>query len=156
VNKIIIIFVCACAGCLVGLFFYKRYKARNLYFADIVELIQTLIVDVRYRQDGLITVLREYQASIKSDFANTIECFLQGNIDSYKLSLLKKAEIQKVIKFFNSLGKIDSGTQLLILNGQLEKFTKCSNNAKGLFAKYGSTFIKLGFLLGMGFGIIIM
>lgn len=155
-SGIIVIFVCGCAGCLIGVFFYKKYKERSAYFTDVVGLIETLVVDVRYRQDGLLMVLNNYKVGLKSDFSSTIESFLNGNIGEQKISVLNKIERKRVEKFFASLGRIDSDTQLLLLQGEKEEFTKLSTLAKEKFVKYGSMFIKLGFLLGIGIGILLI
>ncbi|MCL2599201.1 MAG: stage III sporulation protein AB, partial [Firmicutes bacterium] len=143
-------------GCLVGVYFYKRYKARCQFFVDIVGLIDALMIDVRYKQEGLPSILRDYQTAIKSELLKTISDYLAGRLENTKHTILTKQEMHKVKQFFLSLGRLDSDTQLLVLEGYKQEFVVLCSVAKEKFSKYGGTAIKLGFLLGMGVGILFL
>ncbi|MDR3022318.1 MAG: stage III sporulation protein AB [Clostridiales bacterium] len=156
-NFLFIIFLTAISGTMIGLFFYKRQKARLDYFYDLCGLINVLILDVRFRQDRLHAVMTEYLSDCKSELKNHIELFL-SNVGKGELNfspnVLKKSELFRVNRFFLSLGRTDSGTQLLELDGYKMEFSQDLSKVKQRHDSYGTLFIKLGFALGLGVGIL--
>jgi hypothetical protein len=151
----VIFLTCVC-GAMIGLYFYKRQKARLDYFVDLVGLINNIIVDVRYRQDKLRVVMTEYLQSCKSTLSYNIQQYLAQQDQVLQLSsqTLKKSELMRVQRFFVSLGSSDAGTQLMELDGYKAEFEQDLAKSKAHSDKYGTLYVKLGVALGIGVGIL--
>jgi len=173
-NFLYIIFLAAIGGTMIGLFFYKKQKARLDYFYDLVGLINSIISDVRFKQDKLVSVMTTYKNNIKSQLRSHIDEYIYSqqslstaNISSsqssttyssqssIKLSLqcLKKTELERVQRFFWSLGRTDADTQILELDGYKNEFEQDRIKTKAHSDRYGTLYLKLGFALGVGVGI---
>ncbi|MCL1944557.1 MAG: stage III sporulation protein AB [Firmicutes bacterium] len=154
-NFVFIIFLTAICGSMIGLYFYNRQKARLDYYYELMGLVNSIISDVRFKQDKLNIVFSNYLPTCKSALTNHITQYLEQQNTNLILSkhVLKKTELPRIERFFSSLGHTDSGTQLLELEGYKQEFEQDLKRVKAHHDKYGTTSIKLGFALGIGLGI---
>jgi hypothetical protein len=155
-NALIIVFLGAAGGAMIGLYYYNRQRARLHYFYDLVSLIDRLISDVRFRQDKLTVVMSEYAATCNSSIMTHLSEYTQcaGGQLTLSRGVLTGPEHARIHKFFASLGYTDSGTQLLELDGHRVEFAGYLDAVKNKHNKYGTVYVKLGLALGIGVGIL--
>ena len=141
---------------MIGLFFFKKQKSRLNYFYDLVGLINSIYSDVRFRQDKLSTVMKNYLETCTSQLSLHISEYLSSPKGELQLSrqCLKVTELKRVERFFASLGRTDTNTQILELDGYKAEFDEDLKKAKAHNDKYGSLYLKLGLAVGLGLGIV--
>ncbi len=158
--KIFVIFICAAIGTAGGYSVMRAFKRNAAYLENVRAMIGALKRNISYRRDSVASVLGEYAAESPQ---------LKKNIDEYiayvgekdgKLTLsrgfLSAQAYKRVCELFSSLGKSDGGTQI----GELEMFEKSFDELCSLasekYTKYGPLAVKLGFLFGLGVGVLFL
>ena len=156
---ILVTFAFAVLGAVVGNQIHKKYKARRLYFQQLLSLINLLISDFSFRQSKLKSVIIDFEKTAGVEMKIHCNEFINSiNGDKLSLSklLLTSEEHLTVEKFFTALGTLDLDTQLGQLNAYKDKFNEYYQTSKAGEEKYGKPSVKLGFLLGLGCGILIL
>lgn len=159
-NKLLMLIVCTALGTTIGILIMRSFKRSSLYMDSVCAMISELKRNVAYKRDSVIKVLTLF---------NTESNQLKKNIDEYanyvssknsKLQLsrgyLTVDEHKKVCGLFESLGVSDSHTQEEMLNNFSEVFGRYKVLTREKEEKFGMLAVKLGFLFGLGVGILFL
>lgn len=159
-NKLFIIAVCAAVGSLSGFIVLKAYKRKLDYLVGVCDMIGELKRNISYRKDSASSVLGAF---------STESLQLKKNIDEYiafaaakdgKLEIsrgfLSSSDHAKVKELFGSLGVSDGKSQMDRLDEFSNVFSGLRDNAAVKSDKYGALSVKLGFLLGLGVGVLFL
>ena len=159
ITKLLLVCVASAAGAMTGLFFSKRLKARANYYKALVAFLNHIIAEVKFRRNPIKTVIREFMAFGETPLSKNLSEYLaEADPKNLKLSRgsLKQAELAEVKKLLSGLGASDADTQNFELEAEKAKFTPISETAAQHSAKYAASYVKVGFLLGLALGILIL
>ena len=156
--KILIVFVCTAVGTLVGFLIMLKYKRNCAYLEGVCAVIGELKRNIAYRRDAASQVLSGMNiqsAQLKKNVGEYIE-YAKGGSDKPTISrgFLGEEVYSRVLELFGSLGRADSATQIKELDMFADSFDKLSSEAKQKSDKLGTVAVKLGFLFGLGVGIL--
>ena len=146
-------------GALIGLLFSKRLKQKANYYSSLVDFINHLLAQIKFRKDPIKKVMQDFldlaETPLSKNLAEYIAAPAPENL-SLSRGILKRAELIEIKQFLLSLGTLDSTTQIFELEAYKEKF----NSQKEKYAQkqktFSSMYVKLGFLAGLAVGIIII
>lgn len=157
-TKILIVFICAAIGAATGFAVMKSYKRNLVFMESMCGLIDELKRNIAYRRDPAAVVMSKYAANSAQ---------LKKNIDEYvkyvgtkdgalELSkgFLSDKTYDSVRRFFSSLGAADETAQLRELEMFGSAFAEYRAAAAEKSDKYGVVAVKLGFLFGLGVGVL--
>lgn len=157
-NELFIIVLAAFGGFMIGLALTKRGKERELYYKDVVKFCSHLINNISFKSDKLSSVLDS--AEVKSGALNKnlaeYKAYIAGSEFNMSENCLTKFEALSVRDFFLELGRYDGDTQLTELKRRKGEFEQKFSELKINNDKYGNMYIKLGLLLGMLVGILLI
>lgn len=156
--KLTLMFMSAVVGTFIGLMLTKRLTRRRKYFEELILLVNTLIGDFRFKQNSVSSILKSFSAdAIKSTVAE-FTAFADGAERELKLSRqdLTKREYNVVYEIFSALGTYDLDTQVFMLDSYKTKLNEFYEAAKDTESRYGKVYVKLGFLFGLGLGLILL
>ncbi len=159
-QKILVICICAAIGTVTGYTVMRAYK-RNLKFMEsICAMIAELKRNISYRRDSAASILGGF---------TTDSAQLKKNIDEYlqyaaakdgaltvSRGFLSAEAYGKVREFFGSLGGMDNAAQLGELDMYASAFAELRTKAAAKSEKYGALAVKLGFLFGLGVGVLFL
>lgn len=156
--KITMVFICAAIGTIGGYFVMRGYRRNYDYLMEMCKVIERLKLNISYRRDTVVDVL--CAIGVKN-------VLLKRNIQEYAAFVASKTDkpiisrgflcdeiYADVCDVFYSIGQSDGSTQKEQLVGFLCKFTALRTDAEHKCAKYGAVAVKLGFLLGLGIGVL--
>jgi len=149
----------SCAGAMGGLYFSKRVKARAAYYEALVGFINQIISEIKFRKNPIKIIAEEYMKMKVSALNTHLTEYVQSpNPTSLQLSrgVLKPNELERVRLFLESLGTLDSETQILELEAHKEKFSLEAKKTLEHQQKFSGMYVKLGFFAGLALGIIIL
>ena len=158
-TKLLMVALSMVAGTMGGLILSKRLSRRAEYFDALLNLNNLIISEVKFRKSTTKAILSEFVKTSNSPLNSTLnEYILCGDISKLTISkgVLTKAEAAEIKKFLLSLGTADSVTQIFELENYKVKFIQMKEAAFEKRKKYGGMYVKLGFLLGIAIGIIII
>ena len=160
VIKILVVCLCAAIGTGCGYAIMLRYKREKNYIDGVVKMIDAIKHNISYRRDKLKEILVGFlpeSAALKKNIDEYVE-FLNGSADKPNLTKgsTPAAAYDRVCELFDSLGASDERTQIDRLNGFSDSFIKLKKDADERFNKYGGAAVKLGFLFGLGVGVLIL
>ncbi|MEG1964052.1 MAG: hypothetical protein RR123_04160, partial [Clostridia bacterium] len=127
--------LCCCSS-YIGFAINWHYKKRNIFFSEMLNFIDFVTDNISFLKSPLQNIITTFIQNKKNDFAKLLWEYLnilqsgqnvnlQNLSNLLNLNLLKNDEKELVINFFNSLGKLDSETQLFNLKNyktQIKKF----------------------------------
>lgn len=156
--KLLMVFLCAAIGTAFGFAVLKSYKRSFAYFDGLCALIAELKRNVAYRRDPAVDVMSKQTPT---------STLLKKNIDEYlsyvgskdgEMTLSKGFLPEKIYDgvcgFFSSLGAADEAAQMRDLDMYDSMFSECRKSASEKSDKYGVAAVKLGFLFGLGVGVL--
>lgn len=157
-TKILIIFICAAVGTAAGYLVMKSYRRNFAYLDGVCKLIGELKRNISYRRDVASSVLGALDiesAQLKKNVEEYI-AFAGGKDEKPNISrgFLPLEVYTRVCDLFCSLGKSDGSSQLDELNMFGDAFKSMRDGAEQKCKKYGTIAVKLGFLLGLGVGVL--
>ncbi len=159
ITKFLIVALCMVAGTMTGVMFSKKLVKRAEYFEKMLNLVNAIISEVKFRKSATKTILSEFcksDGSLLSEHLRTyIEC---EDFSSFALSknFLNEEEKREIERLFLSLGTSDSQTQIFELENYKLKISDMLKAADEKKKKFGGLYIKLGFFAGLALGIIIL
>ncbi len=158
--KILILFLCTAVGTATGFFVMKAYRRNLLYMDSVCAMISELKRNISYRRDSAAAILGNFEpksAQLKKNIDEYLT-YVESKDGSLEISrgFLSADSHRKVNEFFKSLGKSDGSSQI----GELEMYSQTFGDLKNAAAekseKYGTLAVKLGFLFGVGVGILFL
>ena len=159
-TKLFLLFLCVAVGTLCGYIVMMSYKKNLSYLDGVCGMIGALKQNLIYKKDSVPLVLGSLPVSssqLKKNIEEYID-FTAGKSDKRIVSrgFLSKLTFNEVSELFFALGGSDEGTQTAQLDGFTVKFDNMRTEAERKYKKYGSVAVKLGFLLGLGVGILVL
>ncbi len=156
--KIILIFACTAVGTAVGYIVMLTYKKNYAYLSGMCVIVDELMRNISYRCDSAASVIKGVDVNSAQLGKNVREYldYAVGKLDAPQISkgFLSQPIYDKVREFFCSLGKSDGGTQISQLKMYAAEFGRLKSEAENKYTKYGSIAVKLGFLFGLGVGVL--
>lgn len=150
--KLLIAFLCAVSGAMIGVCLYKRSKSECDYLSQLVGLCDKLYQDIDFRNEPVPVLLNEFKCTCSKRLSDRIDMYLSG---SYNAKGKLSAKALTVDSFFGELGKTDREGQVSMIKGYRQKFNNYYAEAEKKHKTYSSLYIKLGFLAGLAVGILI-
>lgn len=156
--KLFLLFSLTALGTVTGLFFSKKLTRRRRYFEELILLINNLISDFRFKQSSVCDLLSSFEAAEVKPTVNEFIRYVRGEDKELKISKLDLSEREYVFvkEMFSVLGTYDLETQVFVLDNYRLKAEEFYAAAKDKEARYGKTIVKLGFLLGLAAGIVLL
>ena len=156
--KIFIVFLCAAIGVATGYAVMRSYKRNYEYLDGVCALIAELKRNIAYRRDGAVSVLRAMEIKSRQLEKNVGEyvAFAGGKADKPDISrgILSAEVYERTREFFASIGRSDGQSQINELDMFGERFIGLRDAAETKYKKLGGVAVKLGFLIGLGVGIL--
>lgn len=156
--KIFIVFICVAAGTAAGYVVMSVYKRNFAYLDGVCKLLAELKRNIAYRRDAAASVLGSAAIDSPQLKKNVEEyiAFTSGKADEPTISrgFLSTEVHARVCELFSSLGKSDGSTQIDELDMFGKTFGELRATAETKCKKQGAVAVKLGFLLGLGVGIL--
>lgn len=158
--KIVIVALCAAIGTATGYLIMRSYKRNFEYLDGLTAAVNELKRNIAYRRDGTCGVLRGMtfkSALLCKNVAEYVE-FAGGKREKPEISRgALPADIHAAAcEFFAALAAGDGGAQTSTLDMYAEKFGAMRTVASEKCAKQGGVAVKLGFLVGLGIGILVL
>lgn len=157
-GKLLIVVICAAVGTFAGFVVMSAYRRNEEYLDGVCGLISELKRNMAYRRDAAATVLAKYAAKSAHLKKNIGEYIAFVNAKDGKLDIsrgfLPSRTHAGVCELFASLGGADGGAQQRELEAFGSSFEELRTAAAQKSAKYGALAVKLGFLFGLGVGIL--
>ena len=156
--KLFLLFSLTVLGTVSGLFFSKKLTRRRRYFEELILLINSLISDFRFKQSSVCDLLSSFTGNEIKPTVNEFIRYAKGEDRELKLSKqeLSEREYGFVKEMFSVLGTYDLDTQVFVLDNYKLKAEEFYAAAKDKEERYGKTTVKLGFLLGLAVGIVLL
>ncbi|MDR0426897.1 MAG: stage III sporulation protein AB [Clostridiales bacterium] len=159
-TKLLIAFLSCVAGTLFGLALSKRLTRRRRYFEELISLINLLESDLRFKQENISILLDASTAhSVSKVRTNALEFIAYaggGGALSVTKHDLTRREFAVVAEFFQSLGTLDLSTQLFVFDNYRTKLKEFYEAADRAERAMGKSYVKLGFLMGLAAGIMLL
>lgn len=156
--KVLVVFLCAAIGTACGYAIMRRYRRDKCYFDCLVKMIDELKHNITFRKDKLADILGRLSpdsALLKKNVEEYI-CYVGSKAEKPALSrgFLSENTYAQVVELFSTLGASDENTQLNRLNEFSGTFERMRADADAKYNKYGAAAVKLGFLFGLGVGVL--
>lgn len=159
-TKLFLLFLCVAVGTLCGYIVLLSYKKNYSYLDGVCGMISALKQNLIYKKDSVPLVLGGMPVSssqLKKNIDEYID-FTAGKSDKRITSrgFLSKTAFDEVSELFGALGGSDEGTQTVQLDGFAARFECLRSEAERKYKKYGGVAVRLGFLLGLGLGVLVL
>ncbi|MCH5155555.1 MAG: hypothetical protein J1F69_03025 [Clostridiales bacterium] len=153
-----LLFVCAAGGTFCGYMILFSYKRNYLYLQDVCGMISALKQNLSYKKDSVPVVLSGLNvnsAQLKKNIQEYID-FTRGQSDKREVSrgFLPQATFDGVKDLFEAIGGSDEHSQNTRLEALSARFEKLRETAENKYKNMGAVAVKLGFLIGLGVGIL--
>lgn len=159
-TKLLLVFVFAAIGTAAGFTVMRAYRRDLSYLSGVCAMIDELKRNISYRKDGAADILRGYRSDSERLNVNVGEYLKYVSEKDGTLGISKgflSAPVHKAVsEFFASLGRSDGESQLKELDAYGTSFAKLRDAAKEKSEKYGALAVKLGFLFGLGVGVLFL
>lgn len=157
-GKILIVVICAAVGTFAGFVVMNAYRRNVEYLDGVCGLISELKRNMAYRRDAAASVLSGFETKSVQLKKNIGEYMAFVNAKDGKLEIsrgfLPPRTHSGVCELFASLGGGDGGAQQRELEIFGSTFEEQRATAAKKSEKYGALAVKLGFLFGLGVGIL--
>ena len=158
---LIVVLISCCTY--IGFGVSRYYKNRKDFFSDLVMLLDKLRLDINFSKEKIGDIISNF--SPLSNHFNKLRNNFLSILDTNKfdeevliegINILKDDEISCLISFFKSLGRFDIENQTRQIVSFKEEFQKFESECNQKKQKYGSLFIKLGFIIGVLISLLIV
>lgn len=130
-----------------------KYRARRSFFAQLSDLNEKYLAELKYRRTPLPEFLKNCEFT--GDFQKTVQSF-SAREEKLDLGYLTAEERAETLAYFRGLGRGDSASQIASFENKraalLAKKTASEKEAK----ERGELYLKLGLLAGLAFVILIV
>lgn len=157
-NSILIVVFGAAGGCLIGVALAKRNRAREAYYGSLIELCAYLETNLRFKEERTEEVLGGAEIASEALKQNIREyiSYINGGELKIECEFLNEKERDEVKKFFSRLGKFDAETELNELHRHKAEFERRFALAAEKNKSQSAMYIKLGSLMGILVGILLI
>ena len=160
VGMLVVAFTSYC-----GYFLAKKYRKRKSFFIQLYEFNERFLNELSYYRRPLSAFLKKYE--YKGEFLELINVFFgqlseksTQNKDVYELlkeyDFLKDDEKAFTFDYFRMLGVSDSSSQKEYFLAARSSLTEYKSRGEADSEKFGSLYVKLGFLCGLTILIVIV
>ncbi len=132
----------------------NKYKSSLNFYESCLTFCNLFKSDLLYKRSKLQDFLKVNYLS--NDFKEMLEYFLENRSLNYYPEYLNDDERIEIFNFLSVLGKTDSLSQLEMIDAYKNKFTLKLTEKTAEFKKYYSLTTKLGFVIGLGFLIMVV
>ncbi len=159
-GKLFMLALCAAIGAATGVCIMKAYRRNRLYMESMCAMIGELKRNISYRKDSAASVLASFETSsvqLKKNISEYI-AYTEAKDGALDISrgFLSAGDYAKVKELFGSLGRGDGAAQSAALESYSDMFTDLKIKAADKSDKYGALSVKLGFLFGLGVGVLFL
>ena len=155
-TKLFLLVSSSAGGLLTGAFFASLLKEKREFYKDLLSFVNAVSADVTFRQDGIRKVANTYALNCKSRLKNILATYCESPEEKADYKFLCKSEQTEIDNFFSKLGKSDLLTEKAELeNTRLyaeEKYKYYKNKCE----KHCPMMTKLGLLIGLAAGILML
>lgn len=155
-TKLFLLVLSSAGGLLTGTFFASTLKEKREFYKDLLSFVNAVSADLTFRQDGIRKVANTYALNCKSRLKNILTAYCESPEKKIDSKFLDKGEQTEVDNFFSTLGKSDLLTEKAELeNAKLyaeEKYKYYKNKCE----KHCPMRTKLGLLIGLAVGILML
>ena len=160
ILKTFLLIVCTVLGGVVGWLISQRTIRKRKYFEQLVYLLNAISCDIKFRQPQLLYLLDESTPKTSVLRTNVDEFISYANGKSTELALskqdLNEREYAFIKELFSTLGRYDLATQIEMLSVLRDKAAEFYDVAQREEKTKSVPARKLGLLVGLLFGIILM
>jgi len=138
----------------------KKYKKRRDFLIQLSEFNDRFLNEVNYYKRPLKEFFAEYQ--YKDEFGDFLLNYTaklgtqNGEIEVDDYDFLMDEDKRIVQNYFSMLGKGDTASQKTYYGGMKEIVKSTYLDAENTYKKYGNLYVKIGFLCGLLFLILII
>ena len=147
---VLIVAFCTLLGWLAA----AKYRARKNFFSQLSTFNERFLAELKYARKPLPVFLGE--GKYEGDFGKTMAALSKSRAIKLNYGYLTTAEKEEIAGYLGMLGKTDSHAQNGYYAAQNDalhtKKTECERKAKAR----GELYLKLGFLAGLAFVILIV
>ncbi len=159
-NKLFVIALCVAVGTGAGFFMMKAYKRKLAYMTGVCDMIGELKRNISFRKDSAARVLGTFGSPSALLGKNIGEYIAYSGSKNGALDIsrgfLSESEHAKVKELFGALGDSDGASQVDKLDAFSDVFGELKAKAAVKNEKYGALSVKLGFLFGLGVGVLFL
>lgn len=158
--KIILILAICLLVIFVAYKIYAYYKARQNYYQNMCDFCSYLESQINFLKTDICKLIENKREEYYKEFSNTLLAYkkaLKSGQDFKneflsslaKLSILSEEEKNKILSFFDSLGKTNQIDQLAQISSYKKEFENNLDISKTEITKKGATSLKLGILMAI-------
>ena len=158
--------VCAIIACsALGHFLSQRYKKRKNFWNSLIMLSDKLVVDISFSRAKLAGVVQSFDKTYAKNLFGIREnylAFLASKDELSKEKLFAKntpangEEKDFIFLFFKCLGRLDASEQTKEIENFKTRFLEMKSKADAEHKKYGSLYLKLGFIAGLFIAVLLL
>ncbi len=158
--KLFLLFLCVAAGTFCGYMILLSYKKNYSYLDGVCGMISALKQNLSYKKDAVPVVLGCLKVSSAQLQKNINEYigFVGGQSDKRVISrgFLPQSTYDGVTDLFEAIGGSDESSQNARLDALSLRFSKLRAEAERKYKGMGAVAVKLGFLIGLGVGVLVL
>ncbi|MDE7164817.1 MAG: hypothetical protein K2O04_05300 [Clostridiales bacterium] len=159
-TRLLIVFLSVAVGTLCGYIVFLSYKRNYTYLGGVCDMLSALKQNLAYKKDTVPVVLSGMTISnalLKKNIDEYI-AYTAGQSDKREVSrgFLPQSTFDGVNDLFAAIGGSDENSQSARLDALELRFDKLLADAERKYTKYGSVAVKLGFLVGLGVGVLVL
>ena len=142
---------------LCGYLLAKKYRQKKNFFTQMVVFNERFLSELTYFRRPIHEFVFSY--TYHDEFLQLLKDYsranLKHNVNMHEIlndstySFLKNDEKKIVLNYFSMLGKADSAAQKTYFSSMKEILRSAEIGAITNYQKYGSLYIKIGFLIGL-------
>lgn len=159
-TKIFLMFLCTAVGTFCGYSVLLSHKRNYVYLDGVCDVINALKQNLSYKKDALPVALGRINVTSRQLKKNIEEyiSFASGQSDKRDISrgFLSQSTYNAVTELFGAIGGSDESSQSRGLDALYTRFDKLRSAAETKYKKFGPVAVKLGFLIGLGTGVLIL
>lgn len=149
---IVVIVLCTCFGYILSL----KYRKRCKYYTDFSDFNILLKKEVSFSQRTICELVDLKIKDNESDFYLVLNNVISGNNSKIPLKYLSEGERNFFLSYCKNIGSLDKSSQLDYLEVVQRDVDDGKEKANKDEKKYCSLCVKLGFLIGLIFFIILI
>lgn len=132
-------------GYLISKFLLKQYQI----YGELVKFCELLINQIKFTKNPVKKIVSDNINMFNSEFKNILTDYFINDKKNVKTIYLISSDEDEILKFFNSIGKLDVLGEVCNIENNKTLFNLKFNEKKEKNIKYGTLSKKLGALFGI-------